>query len=176
MPVISRFVSIGLRIGELIFAATVAGLIGHYLHAFDKAKYAWPQKRFVYTEVVAGLSMLLALIWLVPLAGGFIHWPVDLVLFVLWMTAFGLLVNFIGPLHCGSVWAWGNITEKGTCERWKAAVALSFLSAIFWLVSALVGIWFIHRTRRNTTVETDGANTTYAPLFPPNCINPGLED
>lgn len=62
----------------------------------------------------------------------------DFVLFVLWIVAFGLLVNFIGPLHCGSIWAWGNITQKGTCERWKAAVAFCFLSAIFWLVSALV--------------------------------------
>ncbi|MCJ1303014.1 hypothetical protein MMC08_005820 [Hypocenomyce scalaris] len=158
MPVTARLVSIPLRIGELAFAATVAGLIGHYLRAFDKAD-SWPEKRFIYTEVVAGLSILFALIWLLPFSGGFIHYPIDLVLFVAWIVAFGLLVNFIGPLSCGSIWHWGNITEKGTCERWKAAVAFSFLSAIFWLVSALVGIWFIHRARRNgNVVRNDGTN------------------
>lgn len=54
------------------------------------------------------------------------------------MVAFGLLVNFIGPMNCGSIWAWGNITDKGTCERWKAAVAFAFLSGMFWLASTLV--------------------------------------
>lgn len=92
--------------------------------------------------------MLLALIWLIPFKSGFVHHTADLVLFVLWIIAFGLLVNFIGPLHCGSIWAWGNITEKGTCQKWKAAVAFSFLSAIFWLFSALVGMWFVHQTTR----------------------------
>jgi len=117
--------------------ATVAGLIGHYIHIFTKGD-TWPEKRFIYTEVVAGLSILLALIWLIPFTGGFIHYPVDLVLFALWLAAFGLLVDFIGPLHCGSIWHWSKITEHGTCERWKAVVAFSFLSAVFWLTSALL--------------------------------------
>lgn len=150
---ITRFLSIGFRIGELAFAAVVAGIIGEYLHAFDKAN-AWPQSRFIYAEVVAGLSLLFALIWLIPFASSFIHWPVDLVLFIAWMVAFGLLVDFIGPMNCGSIWSWGNITDKGTCERWKAAVAFSFLSGIFWLVSTILGLWFMHKARRERRVTT----------------------
>lgn len=82
--------------------------------------------------------MLFALIWLIPFSATMIHYIIDLILFILWMVAFGLLVNFIGPLRCGSIWRWGDITEKGTCERWKAAVAFTFLSAMFWLASALI--------------------------------------
>ncbi|MCJ1277386.1 hypothetical protein MMC21_005198 [Puttea exsequens] len=157
MPVTARLLSIPLRIGELAFAATVAGLIGHYLRAFDKAN-SWPQARFIYTEVVAGIAMILALVWLIPFRASIVHHGVDIFMFILWIVSFALLVNFIGPLHCGSIWAWGNITEKGTCQRWKAAVAFAFLSAIFWLASALVGIWFVHKTRK--VAYSDGTTKT----------------
>jgi hypothetical protein len=80
-----------LRVGELAFAATVAGLTGEYLAANHESD--WSQKRFIYTEVIAGLSILLALLWLLPFSGGFIHWPVDLLISVAWFVAFGLLVN-----------------------------------------------------------------------------------
>jgi hypothetical protein len=56
----------------------------------------------------------------------------------------------------GSIWAWGNITDRGTCERWKAAVAFSFLSGIFWLASTLLGLWFVHKARRGQPVAVDG--------------------
>jgi hypothetical protein len=54
----------------------------------------------------------------------------------LWLTLW--IWQFIGPMHCGSIWAWGNLAKKSYCEKWKADVAFAFLSAIFWLVSALV--------------------------------------
>ncbi|KAI9804484.1 MAG: hypothetical protein M1825_001383 [Sarcosagium campestre] len=154
---IPRFLSIPLRLGELVFAAVVAGLTGKYLHSLKNARLG-SQKRFIYTEVVAALSMLLALIWLIPITGGFIHYPIDFILFVAWIVAFGLLVDFIGPLNCGSVFSWGDNFGAGTCQQWKADVAFAFLSAIFWLVSALVGVWFVHRSRRAVTKESVSRN------------------
>jgi len=154
-------VSMLLRIGELAFACVVAGLTGQYLHAV-KEESASQKKRFIYTEIVAALSILLSLLWLLPFSGTFIHWPVDLVIFALWMVSFGLLVQFIGPLNCGSVFYWGDITHKGTCQKWKADVAFAFLSAIFWLASALLGLWYIHRRRTTHTRKTvagDGLGT-----------------
>jgi len=149
MPVISRLVSVLLRIGEIAFAAVVAGIVGEYLHAYDEANL-WPQARFIYAEVIAGLSILLGLFWLFPFTASVINWPGDLVLFVLWIVVFGLLVNWIQPLHCGSIWAWGTITQPGTCPKWNAAIAFSFLSAVFWLASAILAFWFIHRMTRGT--------------------------
>lgn len=52
----------------------VAGVIGYYLHQFSDID-AWPQARWIYTEVVAGLSILLGLIWLIPFSSGFFSWP-----------------------------------------------------------------------------------------------------
>jgi hypothetical protein len=138
MPVVSRLVSIVLRVAEIAFAAVVAGIIGYYLHQFSDID-AWPQARWIYTEVVAGLSILLGLIWLIPFSSGFFSWPFDVVISFAWFAAFGILVDAIHKLNCGSIWHWHFDTySTNSCGRWKAAEAFSFLSAIVWLTSALV--------------------------------------
>jgi len=142
--------SLLLRIGELAFSATVAGITGQYLHA-NKGSSAWSKKRFIYTEVIAALGILISLLFLIPFTSTFIHWPVDLFLFAAWMVAFGLLVNFIGPMHCGSVWNWNGITGKGQCSKFKADIAFCFLASIFFLASALLGIYVVHRRRKSST-------------------------
>jgi hypothetical protein len=79
---------------QLAFAAVVAGLTGEYLSTINDVPDSDPNKtRFIYTEVVAALSMLLALLWLLPFAGSFAHWLIDLILFIAWIVAFGLLVQ-----------------------------------------------------------------------------------
>ncbi|GFF98635.1 hypothetical protein IFM53868_09890 [Aspergillus udagawae] len=131
MPVVSRLISIVLRVAEIAFAAVVAGVIGYYLHQFSHID-AWPQARWIYTEVVAGLSILL----------------VDVVISFAWFAAFGILVDAVHKLNCGSIWRWHFDTySTNSCGRWKAAEAFSFLSAIVWLASALVGMWFTFRVR-----------------------------
>jgi len=136
-----------LRLGELAFSATVAGLTGSYLHA-QKHQSSWSKKRFIYTEVVAALGILFSLLFLIPFSKSFIHWPADFVLFILFMIAFGLLANFIGPMHCGSIWNWHGITGKATCSKFKADLAFCFLASIFFLASALLGLWVVRRHRR----------------------------
>lgn len=154
--VLTRTVSLLLRIGEFAFACVVAGLIGEYLHQLDEAN-VWPQSKFIYTEVVAGLAIVAALLWLVPFTAHVTNWPGDLIFFILWIVAFALLVPVVSTMNCGSIWAWGHLTDsKSTCEKWKAAVAFTFLSAIFWLASAIIGFWFLHRGTRTTT--TDGVH------------------
>ncbi|KKK18016.1 hypothetical protein ARAM_005633, partial [Aspergillus rambellii] len=137
MPVISRLLSIVFRVAEIAFAAVVAGIIGYFLHQYDKVD-AWPQARWIYTEVVAGVSILLGFIWLIPFASGFFSWPLDVIISFAWFASFGILVDAIHKLDCGSIWYWGSITDNTYCGRWKAAEAFSFLSAIVWLVSALL--------------------------------------
>lgn len=96
---LAELFSIILRLAELAFAAIVAGLNGDYLHAVRNVD-AWDVKRFIYTEVVAGISILLAIIWLIPFSSSFIHWPADFVISVCWFVSFGLLVNYLDG-NCG---------------------------------------------------------------------------
>ena len=85
--------SVVLRIAEVGFATIVAAVNGKYLHDVLDFTTHWDQARFIYTEVVAGLALVLALVWLIPFSGSFTHWPVDLFISVCWFAAFGVLVN-----------------------------------------------------------------------------------
>ncbi|RYO90338.1 hypothetical protein DL764_008457 [Monosporascus ibericus] len=152
--ILTDLLSMVLRVAELVFAAIVAGVNGHYLRMISNTS-DWHQARFIYTEVVAGLAMLLALIWLFPFSGSFVHWPVDLFISICWFAAFGVLVHYLDG-SCGRVFAWGNVTVLGDnpCGRFKAIIAFSFLSAICWLVSAIIGVMWVrdheNRYRRRT--------------------------
>lgn len=97
--ILTDLLSIVLRLAELAFAAIVAGLNGHYLHAV-RGMGAWDLGRFIYAEVVAGLSILLALLWLFPFSGSFIHWPTDVAISACWFASFGLLVDWLDG-NCG---------------------------------------------------------------------------
>lgn len=107
--------------------------------------------------MIAGVSILFSLLWLLPFASGFFGWPLDLILSAAWFAAFGLLVDSLDGQNCGRTFDWSGIGREGFCDRWKAAEAFSFLSAIFWLVTGLIGIWFITRNKRGDTLATDPA-------------------
>lgn len=96
-------ISIILRLAELAFATIVAALNGRFLHAARGAS-SWDLGRHIYTEVVAGLSILFAIIWLFPFSSSFIHWPMDLAISVMWFVSFGLLVNWLNGA-CGYVFS-----------------------------------------------------------------------
>ncbi|KAI8160636.1 hypothetical protein K4K49_004631 [Colletotrichum sp. SAR 10_70] len=132
------------RAAELAFAAIVTGITGAYLHAHDNAS-SWDNGRFIYTIVVSSISMVLALVWLLPFSGSFVHWPMDIFISILWFVSFGLLVNLIGD-GCGPVFDWSNVSPRGDdCGRHKANIAFTFLSAIVWLASALIGLFWVRR-------------------------------
>ncbi|OJJ57060.1 hypothetical protein ASPSYDRAFT_91352 [Aspergillus sydowii CBS 593.65] len=155
MPVLSRLVSIILRIAEVAFGAVVAGIVGWFLHTFDDID-VWPKPRWIYTEVIAAISILFGLVWLIPFSSGFFTWPLDLLISFAWFAAFGIQVDANRRLGCDSIWHWGSITDNTWCGRWKASQAFSFLSAIVWIASALVGIWFTFRVRRHATDRYGG--------------------
>jgi uncharacterized membrane protein YphA (DoxX/SURF4 family) len=96
--IISRTISLLFRASELAFSVIVAGITGWYLHATDQYS-AWSRGRYIYTVVVAGLSILVSLVLLIPFTASLMHWPLDLLLFVLWMVAFGLLEDVCAPFQ-----------------------------------------------------------------------------
>ncbi|KAF3808767.1 hypothetical protein GCG54_00010958 [Colletotrichum gloeosporioides] len=141
---IDRIVQMIFRAAELAFAAIVTGITGAYLHAHDNAS-SWDNGRFIYTIVVSSIAMVLALVWLLPFSGSFVHWPMDIFISILWFVSFGLLVNLIGD-GCGPVFDWSNVSPRGDdCGRHKANIAFTFLSAIVWLASALIGLFWVRR-------------------------------
>lgn len=79
----------------------------------------------------------------------------DILISFAWFAAFGILVDAVNHLPCGSIWSWEFGGGDPLCGRWKAAEAFSFISAIIWIFSALIGIWFTFRKRDKTTERTE---------------------
>ncbi|KAF4982898.1 hypothetical protein FZEAL_1594 [Fusarium zealandicum] len=154
---LDRIVSLILRAAELAFAAIVAGVNGQYLHQADGAS-SWALGRFIYAEVVAGLAILVSLLLLIPFSSTFIHWPLDIFMSINWWIVFALLVDRLGN-SCGHIFNWENVhpVHGDECGKNKAVIAFSFLSALMWLVSALVGFFWVRR-REHQAARADAAH------------------
>jgi len=150
--ILSRLLSLILRFAEFVCSMVVLGLMAHFIHLGGS-----PRDREIYTLVIAVLSTLLALVWMFPTMSHMMHIPADIVLSLAWFAAFGLLVNWLGKINCGSAFSWGNINvhNDNKCSEWQASEAFAFLAAIFFAVSALLGIWVYYRGEpRKRTVRS----------------------
>ncbi|KAL2159083.1 hypothetical protein VTH06DRAFT_2842 [Thermothelomyces fergusii] len=96
---LAGLLSIILRLGELALAAVIAGLNGDYLSSVHNAD-SWKLGRHIYTELVAGMSILFAIISLFLFGRSFVHWPADFAISAAWFVAFGLLVDWLDG-SCG---------------------------------------------------------------------------
>jgi len=156
--IVSRAISVFLRFGQFVSAAVVLGLVAHFLHQRDKYGVG-PLGRSIYTIIIASLSVLLSLAWLIPTTHSMIGYVSDFVLSAAWFAAFGVLVNWVSRMNCGGIWYWGNIAVRGSyCGQWKAAQAFSFISAIFWFASFVLGLVVVHKLNRRVAA-TDGTRT-----------------
>lgn len=88
----SRVASVLFRIMQLVSATIVAGLLGHYLHNLHEGGGA-NNSRIIYAISIAGIAIFFSLLFMLPLKYQFYAFPLDLIMFILWMVAFGLLVG-----------------------------------------------------------------------------------
>lgn len=88
----SKVISVLFRLMQLVSGAVVAGTLGNYLHNIHEAGVG-SNRRVVYAISIAGISIFFALVLMAPLTYSFYAFPLDFALFVMWMVAFGLLVN-----------------------------------------------------------------------------------
>jgi len=166
MGTASKVASVCLRIGELICASVVAGILGHYLFLLDQAN-ANANDRIVYTVAIAGISIAFSIILMPPLKYSFMAFPLDYALFICWIVAFSLLVNLTSSGGCDSDWYWttwgyywggwywrGPITSTsktliGTanCATWRTCNAFVFIGGFIWLFSGLCGTYVFKRDR-----------------------------
>jgi hypothetical protein len=87
----SRIVSVCLRIWELVCASVVVGLIGTYLSYLGNAHVT--SGRMDYVIATASLGIIGSLALSPPLRYSFYACPFDFAMFVMWMVAFGLMVD-----------------------------------------------------------------------------------
>jgi len=159
--IISRTLSIFFRFAQFVCSAVVLGIAAYFVNRWRRFGDAdtSPHGRLIYTLVIAAISTLFSLLWLLPFTYTFLHYPFDFLMSAAWFAAFGLLVNWSGRAGCGRAFAWAGLYRGGEGDRWKAAEAFSFLAACFWLASALLGMWVYHRLRRREPVAVDTTTT-----------------
>lgn len=117
--VLSRAVNIILRAAELAFGAIVAGITGWILAHSNEDTPGFG--RFIYTVVIAAITILVAFLWLIPFSSSFIHWPFDLFVSVCWFVAFGILVNVSVRRSFPSLWKaplYRNVPGAFGLTRW----------------------------------------------------------
>jgi len=88
----SKTASVISRLGALFCAGIVLGIISRFFRVVDLGNGPI-NGRLVYAEVIAAMSIAFAIILLPPLTYSFYFFPFDLIMFICWMVAFGLLAN-----------------------------------------------------------------------------------
>ncbi|KAK0705773.1 hypothetical protein B0T21DRAFT_298961 [Apiosordaria backusii] len=167
MGAASKVIHIVLRVFEVICSVIVLGLLARFLHLIAQAG-ASADSRVVYGVVTASISTLFALVFIAPFIYAFLAFPMDAILFVMWIVVFGLLTSRTGSSMCNASWYWNywgyywggwwrvpevTVWDRGYggCASWRAVLAFSFLAAIAFLVSAILGAVVVHRYRRKNS-------------------------
>ncbi|KAK6441215.1 hypothetical protein LTR95_002544 [Oleoguttula sp. CCFEE 5521] len=137
-----------LRFFQFIFAITVAGLYGVDLHAAKQAG-AYTDGKWVFAEVLAGLSAVTVLVYGIPFFKSYWAFGWDWVLFILWTALFGIFGKIYIPAH--------PTPKQGGIIRMKHAVWIDLINMLLWLVTACyaTAIWF--RSRGGRTMHTGRA-------------------
>jgi len=146
--ILTRLLSLILRFAQFVCAAVVLGIMSYELHLHHKshAGDGEPFGREVYTEIIAAISLLLSLVWMLPFAHNMMHYPADFLLSAGWFAAFAVILIWLHKIDCGSAFAWHGIQHlHDDCNRWRASEAFSFLAAIFWFASFVLGLMVYHR-------------------------------
>lgn len=127
---------------QFVLALTVAGLYGVDLDNARKAgKYT--DGKWVYAEIVAGLSAVTAVLYMVPFILRFAAVTVwSFILFALWIALFGLF---------GSMYIRENAEGNAGVQRMKNAVWVDLASALLWLIGTVGSAvyWWSHRERHS---------------------------
>ncbi|SPO06025.1 uncharacterized protein DNG_08714 [Cephalotrichum gorgonifer] len=153
---ISRIISVLLRASALACSVIVAGLLGSYVHHVHKAGFG-AGSRILYALSLSGISIFFALLLLAPLKFSFWAFPLDFAFFIMWIVAFSLLAD-LSP-RCTRPWftfSWRFAWGSRKCGIWRAALAFSFLAAMLWLASCLLGLYRTFRDRKESRTDNTG--------------------
>ncbi|KAK4643941.1 hypothetical protein QC761_0047500 [Podospora bellae-mahoneyi] len=163
MGATSRVLLVLCRLGELVCGAVVLGLLGQAFSLINDAGVLEPEGRLIYTAVVASLTMIDSLIFIVPFAYSYWSFLLDFILFVLWIVAFGLLESALqtkltGIHTCSSFWFnyywgyyWGRWYVRGPpgmdinwtgCNAWRTVLAFSFIASMIYLANGFLGVYW----------------------------------
>ncbi|KAI9676110.1 MAG: hypothetical protein M1817_000854 [Caeruleum heppii] len=125
----SAILRLALRSLQLVLALAVAGLYGTDLNNARKNGLGG-DSRWIYAEVVAGLSGLTALIFMIPYLKIHILFVWDAFLCLLWLIVFGIF---------GKIYIQQGAKDDVGIQRMKNAVWVDLVNMLLWFVTAVWG-------------------------------------
>ncbi|TGJ83351.1 hypothetical protein E0Z10_g5409 [Xylaria hypoxylon] len=131
-----------LHLAQFVLAIAVIGLYGTDLDRAHR-KGAYSDGKWVYAIVVASLSAVTAILYLIPFFLRFAAVPIwSFILFVLWIALFGFF---------GSLYIHEDPEGNSDIQRMKNAVWVDLANALLWLIGtgAAGTYWWLHRERNS---------------------------
>jgi len=91
MGAASKIALVSLRFLELAGSVIVLGILARFVDLMRDA-HGWKDGRVIYGLVVASISTLFSLVFMLPFLYTIYGFPGDIMLFVLWLVRFCLLI------------------------------------------------------------------------------------
>jgi hypothetical protein len=88
----SKIALVLLRVWQII-AVIVLGILANFLRLVNEAPGAWRDGRIIYGIVTASISIVYSIVFIAPFIYAFLGFPMDFVLFVMWLVLFCLLAT-----------------------------------------------------------------------------------
>ena len=86
----SKVLSVLLRLGELVCGVIVLALLGRFLYIVGEAN-VYADSRIIYATVVSSIAIALSILLMPPFTYSFMAFPLDFIMFTLFLVAFCLL-------------------------------------------------------------------------------------
>jgi hypothetical protein len=108
-----------LRFAQFIGAAVVLVLTSYLLHHQQHKDYIGSYGRLVYSVIIAILSVVASLIWILPTTSHIVNIIGDVLFCSAWCAVFRLLQDWYeNAMSCGSIWAWNEMSlRNGFCSK-----------------------------------------------------------
>ena len=98
MHAASRIVQAILRVWQFICSVIVLGILARFLDVLSDAGVT-RDGRIIYGIIVASISLVFAIVFVVPFLYSFLAFPFDFAMFVMWLVLFCLLITVSGSFH-----------------------------------------------------------------------------
>ncbi|KAM5343432.1 hypothetical protein ACJ41O_011969 [Fusarium nematophilum] len=152
-----KVISVILRFLQLSSAVIVLGLLCRFAYLISIAEVHL-DGRIVYTMVVAGIGIVYSIFLCPPFDSLFMSFPMDFILFIMWLVAYCLLQTKTKSQTCTARWyntywgyywgRWWTVGPAGRvdvnragCSQWRTVLAFAFIAWVLHLLSGCLGVY-----------------------------------
>lgn len=133
-----------LRVIQLLLGLSILGVYGAEL-AYARAMDRPLDGRWVFAVVIAGLSILTSIVYMVPLFRSYWGWAWDWILVVMTAAVFGIFAKIYLPMPYTDTM---TDQEQAMLQRSKNGAWVDMISMIFWIISAITGTLLFQSWKR----------------------------